>query len=154
MSVKKWKVYTNLWAQDIWKASMSWLKCIRVVWHCGDKQNHLWCSTHLVQFPEDIWVHFPFAEIHVLVCLDSLSASTATDPGKYLTVIAFFRFKRYFQITFLVPANSWLFKPHIFIKYDKAIKLPTWIWTDIASFFFIVKVIIAHLTALSSKAFM
>lgn len=58
-------------------------------------------------------VDFSFYLLESLVCLDSLSAFTFIDPGRYLAVILICLFKKYFQISLLVSVNPWFLVPPI-----------------------------------------
>ena len=68
-------------------------------------------------------VGFSFHSLESLLCLDSLSASTFIDPGKYSAVTFIFHFNRYCQISLVIAVNSWFLVPPIFIKYDGAVML-------------------------------
>ena len=117
ISAKGGKAYTNLWAQDIWKASLPWLK--GSIFH--DMYWGNWCDTleanrSICGVPL-IWhnfmkmVEFSFHSLESLVCLDSLSTSTFIDPCKYLAVIVIFRFKRYCQISLLIAKKLLISTP-------------------------------------------
>ena len=117
MSAKGGKAYTKLWAHDIWKASLPWLKgSIFQDMYWGN-----WCDTlkanRSISGVSLTWhrfikiVGFSFHLLLPLVCLDSLSASTFIDPGKYSAVIVIFCFKRYCQIYLLIAVNAWFLVP-------------------------------------------
>ena len=141
------KAYTDLWTQDIWKASLSWLKgTIFKDMYLGN-----WCEfskkidPSLIfplfdTIPEDVWVY--------------LSSSTFIDTDNYLGITVIFCFKSYCQIYLLAANISWLLVPPIFIKCDRTVILPIRMWTDIPSFSNIVNNIIANLAVVSHKTFM
>ena len=113
INVKGEKAYTNLWAHDVWKASLTWLKgsiFLDMCWgNWGDtpEENRFISRRPLIWHNFMNMVDFTFHSLESMVCLDSLSASTFIDPGKYLAVIVTFRFKRYCQISLLIAVNSW-----------------------------------------------
>ena len=120
------------------------------MWHCRNKQIHLWCSLIFLNLLK--MVEFGFHSLESLVCLDSLPASTFIYSSKYSAIIVIFLLERYCQNSLLITINFWFLVPSIFIK-GWHLMLSMRMLTGIAFFSFNVKEIIANLAALSSKTF-
>ena len=89
-----------------WKGQFS-RTCSEVIGVTPSRQKDPSLSVPLIWHNFMKMFEFSFHSLESLVCLDSLSASTFIDPGKYSAVIAIFHFKRYYQISLLIVANSW-----------------------------------------------